>query len=212
MAQNRILRTNFPSKSTFLPFLWFFFFLITSMSSNLSVSISISWHVFKFTMPWKAISPYEKRIMNDIQDGEASSVADRSRKHVEPVLPVRNIAFWIEHTLVTTYLFSFPLRVRNNRFSLYILCVDLRETCHGAACIREQSLSFCSWNFRNHQYHQTSLSQARDRMGRKKWKGRNDHRIKREWLCMFQSGKHHAVCDCIYTRVPDVLVEIFAGS
>ena len=26
VAQNRILRTNFPSKSTFLPFLWFFFF------------------------------------------------------------------------------------------------------------------------------------------------------------------------------------------
>ena len=29
-------------------------------------------------MPWKAISPYEKRVMNDIQDEEASSVADRS--------------------------------------------------------------------------------------------------------------------------------------
>ena len=57
--------------------------------------------------------------MNDIQDGEASSVADRSREHVEPVLPVSKIAFWIERTLVTTYLFSFPLRVRNNRVSLY---------------------------------------------------------------------------------------------
>ena len=29
---------------------------------------------------------------------------------------------------------------------------------------------------------------------------------------MFQSGKHHAVCDCTYTRVPDVSVEIFAGT
>ena len=29
-------------------------------------------------MPWKAISLYEKRVMNDIQDEEASSVADRS--------------------------------------------------------------------------------------------------------------------------------------
>ena len=72
-------------------------------------------------MPWKAISPYEKRVMNDIQDGEASSVADRSRERVEPVLPVRKIAFRIERTLVRTYLFSFPLRVRNNRVSLYIL-------------------------------------------------------------------------------------------
>ena len=44
-------------------------------------------HVFKFTMPRKAISPYEKRVMNDIQNGEASSVADRSREHVEPVFP-----------------------------------------------------------------------------------------------------------------------------
>ena len=57
--------------------------------------------------------------MNDIQGGEASSVADCSREHVEPVLPVSKIAFWIERTLVTTYLFSFPLRVRNNRVSLY---------------------------------------------------------------------------------------------
>ena len=23
---------------------------------------------------------------------------------------------------------------------------------------------------------------------------------------------HHAVCDCMYTRVPDMLVEIFAGT
>ena len=53
--------------------------------------------------------------MNDIQDREASSVADRSREHVELVLPVRKIAFWIESTLVRTYLFSFPLRVRQGR-------------------------------------------------------------------------------------------------
>ena len=110
----------FPPGALFCPF-FVSFFLITSMSSNLSVSISISRHVFKFAMPWKAISPYEKRIMNDIQDGEASSVADRSREHVEPVLPMRKIAFWIERTLVTTYLFPFPLRVRNNRVSLYII-------------------------------------------------------------------------------------------
>ena len=47
-----------------------------------------------------AVSPYEKRVMNlkDIQDGEASSVADRLRERVEPVLPVRKIAFWIERT------------------------------------------------------------------------------------------------------------------
>ena len=70
-------------------------------------------------MPRKAISPYEKRVMNDIQNGEAFSVADRSREHVEPVIPVSKIAFLIERTLVTTYLFSFPLRVRNNRVSLY---------------------------------------------------------------------------------------------
>ena len=78
-------------------------------------------HVFKFTMPWKAISPHEKRVMNDIQDGEASSVANRSLEHVEPVLPMRKIAFWIERTLFSTYLFSFPLRVRNNRVSLSYL-------------------------------------------------------------------------------------------
>ena len=87
----------------------------------LSVLISASRHVFKFTMPRKAISPYEKRVMNDIQNGEASSVADRSREHVEPVIPVSKMACWIERTLVTTYLFSFPLRVRNNRVSLYCL-------------------------------------------------------------------------------------------
>ena len=38
--------------------------------------------------------------MNSIQDGEASSVADRSHEHVEPVLPVSIITFWIESTLV----------------------------------------------------------------------------------------------------------------
>ena len=49
--------------------------------------------------------------MNDIQDGEVSSVADRYRlrEHVEAVLHVRTIAFWIERTVVSTYLFSFPL-------------------------------------------------------------------------------------------------------
>ena len=67
----------------------------------------------------QVISPHEKRLMNNIQDGEASSMADRSLEHVEPVLPVRKIAFWIERTSVSTYLFSFPLRVRNNRVSLY---------------------------------------------------------------------------------------------
>ena len=103
----------------FCPFFGSYFFLITSMSSNLSVLILISRHVFKFMMPWKVISPYEKRVMNDIQDGEASSVADRSREHVNLVLPARKIAFWIELTLVSTYLFSFPLRVSNNRVSLY---------------------------------------------------------------------------------------------
>ena len=94
--------------------------MITSMSSNLSVSVSTFRHVFKFTMPWKATSPYEKRVMNDIQDGEASSVANCSLEHVEPVLPMRKIAFWIERTLFSTYLFSFPWRVRNNRVSLYL--------------------------------------------------------------------------------------------
>ena len=120
MAQNRILRTNFPSRSTFLPFLWLFFSDHEHVFHCLSVLISTSRHVFKFTMPRKAISPHEKRVMNGIQNGEASSVADRSREHVEPVIPVSKIAFWIERTLVTTYLFSFPLRVRNNRVSLYV--------------------------------------------------------------------------------------------
>ena len=55
------------------------------------------------------MSPYEKRVMNDIQDGEASSVADRLCEHVEPVLPVRKIAFWIELTLISTYLFFISL-------------------------------------------------------------------------------------------------------
>ena len=55
----------------------------------------------------KVISPYEKRAMNDIQDGEASSVADHSREDVELVLPVRKIGFWIERTLVRTYLFFY---------------------------------------------------------------------------------------------------------
>ena len=72
-----------------------------------------------------------------IQDEEASSAADHSYeqelrpKHNEkiashefargePVVPVRKIAFWIECTLfiISTYLFSFPLRVCNNRVSL----------------------------------------------------------------------------------------------
>ena len=50
---------------------------------------------------------------------------------------------------------------------------------------------------------------SRDGTGRKKRKGRNDQQ---GVIGMFQSGKHHAVCDCIYTRVPDVMVEIFAGT
>ena len=40
--------------------------------------------------------------------------------------------------------------------------------------------------------------------------------IKGERICMIQSGpqNHHAVCDCMYLvpRVPDLLVEIFAGT
>ena len=112
---------QFSLQEHFFAFLWLFFSDHEHFFHRLSVSISTSRHVFKFTIPWKAISPYEKRVMNDIQDGEASSVADRSREHVEPVLPVSKIAFWIERTLqlVTTYLFSFSLRVRNNRVSLY---------------------------------------------------------------------------------------------
>ena len=59
--------------------------------------------------------------MNDIQDGEASSVVDRLREHMEPVQPVRKIAFWIECTLVVrTFFFFIPLRVRHNRVSLYV--------------------------------------------------------------------------------------------
>ena len=67
--------------------------------------------------------------MNDIQDGEASSVADRSREHMELVLPVRKITFWIERTLVSTYLFPFPLRVRNNRVSLYDELMTKKNGC-----------------------------------------------------------------------------------
>ena len=34
--------------------------------------------------------------------------------------------------------------------------------------------------------------------------------IKRELLCMLQvSENHHAICECIYTRVPDILVAFF---
>ena len=119
VVQNRIFRTKFPSRSTFLPFRWFFFSDHEHVIHCLSVSISISKHVFKLAMPSEAISPYEKQIMNDIEDGEASSVADRLREYVDLVLPVRKIEFWIERTLVGTYLLSFPLRVPNYRVSLY---------------------------------------------------------------------------------------------
>ena len=56
-----------------------------------------------------AILKFEKGVMNDIQDGEASSVADRSREHVEPALPVRKITVWIERPSVSTYLFFISL-------------------------------------------------------------------------------------------------------
>ena len=77
-------------------------------------------HVFKITMPWKAISPHEKRLMNDIQDGEASTGEDCSREHVEPVLPVRKITFWIERTLVSNTPFRRPscqAREEKSKFS-----------------------------------------------------------------------------------------------
>ena len=50
--------------------------------------------------------------MNDIQDGESSSVADRSCEQVEPVLPVRKIGFWIERTLVKYIPFFISLEGR----------------------------------------------------------------------------------------------------
>ena len=60
--------------------------------------------------------------MNDIQDGEASSVADRSREHVTPVhASEENRVFDTKRTLAATYLFSFLVRVRN-------IWVSLRKT------------------------------------------------------------------------------------
>ena len=69
---------QFSLEEPFSPVLSFgSFFLITSISFNFSVSISS-------LRSWKAILKFEKGEMNDIQDWEASSVADRSREHVEP--------------------------------------------------------------------------------------------------------------------------------
>ena len=136
----------FPPGALFCPF-------FGSFSDNkhvihcLSISISISRHVFKLMMPWKAISQYEKRVMNDIQDGEASSVADRYREHLEPVLPVRKVAFWIERTLVSVYLFfSFLLRVHNNQLSLY--CARLLSYTWGTTNhVASYSCWQTSWNW-----------------------------------------------------------------
>ena len=36
----------------------------------------MSWHIFKFAMPWKAISPYEKWVLTHTKNRKASSVAD----------------------------------------------------------------------------------------------------------------------------------------
>ena len=54
----------------------------------------------------------------------------------------------------------------------------------------------CTHDFR---YHQTS----RGGMGRKKRKSRNDQK---------RMLMHHAVCDGMYTRVLDVLLEFFADT
>ena len=55
------------------------------------------------------ISPHEKRVMNYTQDGEASSMADRSREHMEPdpASEENRALARIERALVSTYLFSF---------------------------------------------------------------------------------------------------------
>ena len=64
---------------------------------------------------------HEKRVMNDIQNGEASSVSDRSHKHVEPVFPVRcEQNRVLDRTFFGYYVpFFISLEGTNNRVSLY---------------------------------------------------------------------------------------------
>ena len=62
----------------------------------------------------------ERKANNERHSGRRSIFRGRSFAWTRGTGPaVRKIAFWIERTLVTTYLFSFPLRVRNNQVSLY---------------------------------------------------------------------------------------------
>ena len=108
MAQNQILRANFPSRCTFCPFFG------SSFSDHKHVIQPFSFD-FNFPARFAAHDALKgnftarkaSNIMTDVQDEEAYSVADR--QHVEPVLPVRKIGFWIERTLVRTSLFFISL-------------------------------------------------------------------------------------------------------
>ena len=71
--------------------------------------------------------------MTIVEDREVFSAAKRSHEQelrpaqnmlrhvslqVEPVVPVRKMAFWIERTSFSMHLSSFPLRIRINQVSL----------------------------------------------------------------------------------------------
>ena len=93
------------------------------------------------------------------------------------------------------------------------LRVDLRETCHKVQrrCTRspvttnqwQQTLQGCY----DHRCHQTSLSSW--------WRGKKakERKNNQERIIMHvRKWKTSRSCDCLYTIVPDVLVEIFAGT
>ena len=107
-----------------------------------------------------------------------------------------NKILWFHATKVKAQLCPTCLvNVAVSRLNLLQCSVHIDSTWNmpnGAACTRNPvrtKLKFCLWN----RYHQMSLSQARDGTGKKKRKAET---IKREWLCMFQSGKHHVQVVC----------------
>ena len=73
---------------------------------------------------------------------------------------------------------------------------------HGAACT---CYPVTTRNSHDHRYHQTSLSRARDGKGRKKEKART---IKENGYACFKMENQFLI---LY-YMPDVLVEIFAGT
>ena len=126
----------FPPGARFCPFFGSSIFLITGTSSTVFqfrcqflVALSSSWcpeRQFHDTRSEKWLTfgtekhlPWRIVCVNQNSTKTERNISRYVILHMEPVVLVRKIAFCIKRTLFITCLFSFPLRVRNNRVLLY---------------------------------------------------------------------------------------------